>query len=523
MTPAIIYARVSTSQQERDGSSLDSQLAACKKYAKQHKYSTLKVVSESHTGADLWDRPGISQARELIRARKAEVLICYAIDRLSRNPAHLLILLEEAERHGARIEFVTERMEDSPEWRLIQYVKSYAAELEREKIRERCTRGKKQRALSGKLHRASSELYGYVRNHVINRREIVEHEASQVRRIFDMVIAGQSMIGISNILNSEGVPPPSAGKRTFADGRLANWNPSTIQRIIRETSYCVRPIAWRWQRATKGKRLERPASEHINLPSELCPPIVPSHTWEAANAALRSNKGTLTRNLERFALLRGIITCGTCGRVLVPDEGSYRCNSRKLIATHCGNGSMNRRKIEAWVWESIEELLYNSEPFDERIFEAQKKHEADETSTELARAEAEKRISAIARGEQRILRLIAGSEDADFIGNAETQLRQLAADRARAKSDIEKLERAKTSQNESSSQLEQLLLWTVSNSERPTTPEGRREILKLLGVKVSANKSEWKISLSLGARTSDHNVLVNGTQVQTIVIASRAA
>ena len=68
--PAIIYARVSTSQQERDGSSLDSQLAACKKYAKQHKYSTLKVVSESHTGADLWDRPGISQARELIRARK---------------------------------------------------------------------------------------------------------------------------------------------------------------------------------------------------------------------------------------------------------------------------------------------------------------------------------------------------------------------------------------------------------------------------------------------------------------------
>jgi len=175
------------------------------------------------------------------------------------------------------------------------------------------------------------------------------------------------------------------------------------------------------------------------------------------------------------------------------------------------------------VWSSIEELLYNSEPFDERIFEAQQKHEADETSTEVARGEAEKCIAAIARGEQRILRLIAGSDDADFIRNAETQLRQLAADRARAKSDIEKLEQTKSTQIESSSHLEQLLQWTITNSERPTTPEGRREILKLLGVKVSANKSEWKISLSLGARTSDHNVLVNGTQVQTIVIASRAA
>jgi site-specific DNA recombinase len=523
MSHAILYARVSTSAQERDGSSLDSQLAACKKYAKQHKYGTLKVISESHTGADLWDRPGISEARELIRARKAQVLICYAIDRLSRNPAHLLILLEEAERHNARIEFVTERMEDSPEWRLIQYVKSYAAELEREKIRERCVRGKKQRALNGKLHRSSTELYGYQRNHDLNRREIVEHEANQVRQIFDMVIAGQSSRAIANTLNSARVPPPSAGKRTYRDARIALWNQSTIQRIIRETSYCGRPVAWRWQSATKGKKLERPASEHINLPAELCPPILSPEIWDAANAALCANKGTLTRNLERFALLRGMITCATCGRVLAPEQHAYRCTSRKLIARHCGNGSVTRSKVEAWVWESIEELLYNSEPFDERIFEAQQKHEADETSTDVARAEAEKRIAAIARGEQRILRIIAATDDTDLIQNAETQLRQLAADRARAKADIEKLEQTKSTQIESSSQLEQLLQWTLSNSERPTTPEGQREILKLLGVKVSADNNEWKISLAIPARTSDHNMLVMCSEVQDIVIASRAA
>jgi site-specific DNA recombinase len=524
MLQAILYARVSTSQQERDGTSIDSQLAALKAYAKKQKYSVLKTISESHTGADLWDRPGITQARELIRARKAQVLVCYAIDRLSRNPAHLLILLEEAERHGARIEFVTERMEDSPEWRLIQYVKSYAAELEREKIRERCVRGKKQRALSGKLHRSSTELYGYQRNHDLNRREIVEHEAAHVRRIFDMVIAGQSSRAICNTLNSAGVPPPSAGKRTFQDNRIAIWNPTTIQRIIRETSYCGRPIAWRWQAATKGKRLERPIAERIALPAEVCPPILSPDIWEAANAALRANRGTLTRNEKRFALLRGMITCARCGRAMVPEATGYRCTSRSLIARHCGNVSVARQKVERWIWESIEALIYDdSHPFVDRLAAAENSRKDSRGETRDARAEAQKRLDQIARGEQRILRLVAASDDVDFIRNAETQLRQLAADRSRVKSEIDSIAQTKIDQEQSVTQIEQLILWTLINSERPTTPEGQREILKLLGVTVSAEKGEWKVSLSLGARTSEHNTLVVGSQVQTIVIASRAA
>jgi len=525
MTPAIIYARVSTSAQEREGTSLDSQLEALRSYAKKNKYSVLKSISESHTGSDLWDRPGINQARELIRARKAEVLVCYAIDRLSRNPAHLLILLEEAERHNARIEFVTERMEDSPEWRLIQYVKSYAAELEREKIRERCVRGKKQRALAGKLHRSSTELYGYIRNHEANRREIIEHEAFHVKRIFDMVLAGHSCNGIANTLNSEGVPPPSAGKRTFKDGRLAIWSPSTIQRIIREPSYCGRPVAWRWQAATSknGNRTKRPESEHIKLPAELCPPIISPDIWDAAQRALSANTGTLTRNMDRFALLRGIIFCATCGRTLVPDNGGYRCSSRKLIATNCGNGTINRTKIENWIWESIERMLYDSEPFSERIAEAQAKRETDENQTVGQIAESQRRLAAIDRGRQRILRIIAGSDDPHLTNDAEAQLKQLATDRRNIEAQILLLESSKIDSLIQATQLEQLIENALKSSERPATPEGQREILKLLGVKVLADKSEWKLSVVGPVQDAHPEQSSNVVGVPALIIASSAA
>src|SRR4249919_2560425 len=264
MNSAILYTRVSTSQQEREGTSLESQLQACEKYAREHGYKIARRITDTHSGADLWDRPGINEARQLIQRHEASVLIAYAIDRLSRNPAHLLILLEEASRFDARIEFVTERMEDSAEWKLIQYVKSYAAELEREKIRERSMRGMRQRVIQGRLPHASITLYGYQLNAEAERREVFEPEAQIVRRIFTSTSDGWSRRALANALNAEGVPSPAIGKRNYKDGRLTIWNISSIRRILEEPAYCGDARGWRWTHKKK-KVIERPLSEQFHV------------------------------------------------------------------------------------------------------------------------------------------------------------------------------------------------------------------------------------------------------------------
>ena len=58
---------------------------------------------------------------------------------------------EECQKVGAELLFVTEPLDTSPEGQLIAYVKGYAAQLEREKIKDRAIRGQRARAEQGRL------------------------------------------------------------------------------------------------------------------------------------------------------------------------------------------------------------------------------------------------------------------------------------------------------------------------------------------------------------------------------------
>ena len=272
---ALIYCRVSTRSQEEEGASLESQAAACHQWAASNGCIVTNTLSEVYTGAELYDRPVLSHARAAIQKRQCEVLVCYSIDRLSRDPIHLAILAMECDRARVQLEFVSEPLDNTPEGQLIRYVKGYAAQVEREKIRERCIRGKRQVALSGRIHRAGTDLYGYRRDKARGVREVYEPEASIVRHIFEGVASGLSLRSIARQLNTEGVPSPAVRKRVFADGRLPRWGKSCIARIVAEESYKGEAIAWRWRSAgKKSSVIRRSDSEHIRLPDGVVPAIV---------------------------------------------------------------------------------------------------------------------------------------------------------------------------------------------------------------------------------------------------------
>src|SRR5690349_7150242 len=109
-TIAAIYCRVSSDRQE-DNYSLPSQEAACRAYAAAQGYHVAEVYHEVFTGAALWERPQLTALRERVRAGAVGVVIAYAVDRLSRNQAHLFILVDEWERHGATPAFASEALD----------------------------------------------------------------------------------------------------------------------------------------------------------------------------------------------------------------------------------------------------------------------------------------------------------------------------------------------------------------------------------------------------------------------------
>ena len=58
---AVIYSRVSTDAQERDGTSLDTQERACREYAQAKGWVVAESIKDTASGSNL-DRPGFRTA-----------------------------------------------------------------------------------------------------------------------------------------------------------------------------------------------------------------------------------------------------------------------------------------------------------------------------------------------------------------------------------------------------------------------------------------------------------------------------
>ena len=146
-----IYIRVSTSQQE-DGTSPETQEARCRIAAEMACYEVDQALiwQEQWTSIDL-DRPKLNEVRQTARADLMSALFVYTPDRLTREPVHMLMLLDELQQSGVSLHFVEGISDSTPEGQLLMYVQGYAAKRERAQIAERSMRAKAEVASSGRL------------------------------------------------------------------------------------------------------------------------------------------------------------------------------------------------------------------------------------------------------------------------------------------------------------------------------------------------------------------------------------
>ncbi len=141
---AIVYARVSTDEQMEKGFSIPSQLEACVAYADRNKMTVVEKITEDYSGAKL-DRPGLSQARDMIAQGEVDAIVVFASDRLTRNLAHSLILRDEFYKAHIEIHYVSRgKLENNPEDRMTENIQGVFNEYWREKIREGSIRGRNQ-------------------------------------------------------------------------------------------------------------------------------------------------------------------------------------------------------------------------------------------------------------------------------------------------------------------------------------------------------------------------------------------
>jgi site-specific DNA recombinase len=382
MKTAATYSRVSTEDQEREGTSLQTQLEACLKYCRDKGYNVAYRFSEAYSGLTL-ERPKLNELRELVRAGDIDVIVVYCLDRLGRDPTHGVILTQELEKHHVILEAVTETVDSSELGKLISYIRGFASKLEAEKIRERTMRGKKARALSGKLPANShARLYGYryAPGKGIGEgvRYINEEEARWVREIYRWLVEdGLSTNAITYKLRALGVPTPS-GK--------GFWIRSTVHKILTNPAYCGKTYAFtqtygepksRMKPNTKRKNtglIWKNRSEWIEIP-DATPPIISEELFETAQKRLQRNREISPRNAKIEYLLRGHMHCLRCGKSYWGAPGAkrrgqnryyypfYQCSGNVKIESpvRCGNKRYGAKFIENVVWERIATLLSHPE------------------------------------------------------------------------------------------------------------------------------------------------------------------
>lgn len=431
---AAIYCRVSTEDQQRKGTSLETQKEACLAKAKLlgFEVSQDSIFREAWPGADT-DRPKLNELRSLVRQRLIDCVVCYSTDRLARNPIHIAIIAEECEKRGIELIFVTEPLDNSPEGALIRYVKGYAAQIEREKIRERSLRGKREKARMGKFATGGIRLFGY--NVVDGKRVVNLTEAEIVKQIFYWFVGEQyTLYRAASELNQNGVMPPRASK----------WSGLTVRRLLLNPAYKGLTYAFRYQaiEPKKPKKALRSYSktsytlrdkkEWIVVPNAT-PLIVEPSIWDKAQEQLQRNRVNSPRNRKHeYLLINGRLRCGVCGHGMVGgcqkkvngDWLLYRCicNVKSNYYDRCLQPSIATSKIEPLVWNEVTKVLKNPQLVIEAL--NQQRNDTARFSLEAEQILIDNRIKQISKEEHRYLRLYGQ-------GKIDEQLLLIEVDRVR--------------------------------------------------------------------------------------------
>ncbi|WP_017415739.1 recombinase family protein [Clostridium tunisiense] len=201
---AAIYSR--KSRLTDTGESIENQIQLCKEYAKSHfpGLDDFTIYQDEGFSGGNTNRPMFQKLLRDAKSKKFNVLICYRLDRISRNVADFSTTLETLQKYNIDFVSIKEQFDTStPMGRAMIYIASVFAQLERETIAERIRDNmlelaKGGRWLGGQLPLGfDSERVSYL-DHELNEKFLTvlipnEKELKTVRLIFNLYLENFSI------------------------------------------------------------------------------------------------------------------------------------------------------------------------------------------------------------------------------------------------------------------------------------------------------------------------------------------
>ena len=523
-----IYARVSSEQQSA-ANTIASQVAELRASVAARGLSVLpeqEFVDNGYSGATLV-RPALEQLRDLAAAGGIDQLYVHCPDRLARNYAHQVLLLEEFARAGVEVIFLNYEVGQSPEDQLLVQVQGMIAEYERAKIMERSRRGKRHAAQDGQVSVLSGAPYGY--RYIPKqdgdgqaRFEIVLDQARVVQQIFEWV--GRDRCSIGEVRRRL-----EAAHELTRTGK-SSWDRATICGILKNPAYKgaaafgktrVMPLRPRL-RAQRGRSLQpKKAYSTQDMPSDRwlsipVPAIIDGALFAAVQEQLQENRvrARVSARGARY-LLQGLIVCACCGYAYYgkPISPSARKGHERAYAYYrcigsdayrfgglrlCWNKQLRTDLVDEAVWQEVCRLLEHPE----RLEQEYRHRFLDAPLTDdLTRLE-----SQIGRLRQAIARLIDSYTDG-FIEQGEFESRIV-----RMRERVQQLE-AEVQQLRESTSMEQELQLILGRLEafvarvkaglQAADWQTRRELIRTLVKRVEIDQERVSVVFRVGPLTPE--------------------
>ncbi len=332
------------------GESVENQVQLCKEYAIKHfnfdESSFIVYEDEGFSGGNT-KRPEFQRLLKDTEANKFQMLICYRLDRISRNISDFSQMINILNKNNISFISIREQFDTTtPMGRAMMYIASVFAQLERETIAERIRDNMVQLAKTGRWLGGTTPT-GYKsepvvtldkcgKQHRMYRLAAVPEEMDIIKLIYDRYISLKSITGIEKYLMEHNITTKNGANFHAASIRPILTNPvyaiadKTLYEYLLENNYNIYSsidefngvnglIAYNKTIQDKGcKERYRDTGDWI-VAVGMHEGIIPGEKWIKAQEILKENKSMCYRKVKsNQSLLSGVLICSNCGSFMRP-------------------------------------------------------------------------------------------------------------------------------------------------------------------------------------------------------------
>jgi len=439
-----IYSR--KSKYTGKGESIENQVELCKQYIRPrypncNDEGILIYEDEGFSGGNM-ERPRFKEMMAEARTKKFSAIVCYRLDRISRNIGDFAKLIEELD--GLNVSFISIKEQfdtSSPMGRAMMYISSVFSQLERETIAERIRDNMHELSKTGRWLGGISPT-GYKSEQVEKitvdgkikkacKLELIPEEADLIKQIYKVFLETNSLTKTETYFINNGYK--TKNEKLFTRFALRNILTNPVYMIADGDAYrylvenevdlfagkesfdCIHGImAYNRTIQKSGKANQIRSMEEWIVAVGKHTGMIKGVEWIQVQEYLEQNRSKSFRKpRSNVALLSGLLFC-SCGDYMRPKlskrldaQGefiySYLCAMKEKSRCHvCNMKNANGNMLDRVVCEEIKRLGADSSEFIRQLELGKTQLEGNLEGYD----DLDQLCSALAKNEKKIARLV---------------------------------------------------------------------------------------------------------------------